>query len=318
MSDQHPRSIADQADAWFARLQDADASDDERRRFQAWYAADQRHAQAYERTRQLWSLLQLPAERVAERLQAESRPAPSPPPRAAIPFRRYLAGASAALLMMAWLLPARIQDWRSDYRTGPGQQTNVTLADGSRIMLNTDTALAIRFGARERRVVLLRGEAFFEVAPDPAKPFIVDGGHAEARAVGTAYGVKKSGADLAVTVAEGTVEVGDGVAAQAVRAMQRTEFKQGRLQAPQHLTNDDSLAWRRRQVVFQQQPLSEVLAEVNRYRAGRIVAVSSELGGRIVSGVFNLGDPQAIVDALQATLNAQAAHLPGDWVLLYY
>lgn len=318
MSDQALRSIADQADAWFARLQDAGASDDERRQFQAWYAADQRHAQAYERTRQLWNLLQLPAERVAERLQADNPPSPSPRPHAAPRYRRYLVAANAALLMMGWLLlPALIQDWRSDYHTDPGQQTNVTLADGSRITLNTDTALAVDFSEQQRRIELLRGEAFFEVAPDKTKPFIVDGGHAEARAVGTAYSVKKSGADLAVTVAEGTVEVGDGVGAQAVRALQQIEFKQGRLQALQHLTNDDSLAWRRRQVVFQQQPLSEVLDEVNRYRRGRIVAVSGKLAGRIVSGVFNVGAPQAVVDALQATLNAQAAHLPGDWVLLY-
>ncbi|MCQ8130635.1 FecR family protein, partial [Methylomonas sp. WSC-6] len=98
---------------------------------------------------------------------------------------------------------------------------------------------------------------------------------------------------------------------------QQVDVLRNRLQPLLHAANDDAFAWQRRQVVFNRQPLAEVLDEVNRYRAGRIVAVNPDLAERVLSGVFNVGDADAVVDALQATLHAQAVNLPGGLVLLY-
>ncbi len=346
-------SISDQASAWFARLQADDVSAAERSRFQAWYKAQPEHAEAYDKTRKLWSLLQIPAEQVHGRILIENsnntnnrngvavdyaeepaissrqiqadtlyRPlsgAEANLPSAGKPSRRFSAFVCLSLLLLlsGWLLPRQLQNWRSDYHTAAGQQLSVELADGSRLMLNTDTALAVRFSESRRRIELLRGEAYFEVAPNKQRPFIVDGGAAEARAVGTASSVRKQTENLRVAVSEGIVEVGTGSASTLVRAEQQVDVLLTRIQPVLNAANDDAFAWQRRQVVFNRQPLAEVLDEVNRYRAGRIVAVNPALAERVLSGVFNIADAGAVTEALQATLHAQAVKLPGGLVLLY-
>jgi len=355
MSQQQPSptsstSVSDQASAWFVRLQADDVSHAERSHFQAWYRADPQNANAYESTRKLWSVLQLPAERVQERLKTET-PASTDPkgndlaklnpePNPLFPHRlkpalthqakcsasrrggfarriATLACLSLLWLSITWYLPAQLQNWQSDYHTAPGQQLKVSLADGSRLTLNTDTALVISFTPQQRRIELLRGEAYFEVASNKARPFIVDGGRADARAVGTAFSVAKRADDLRVSVNEGTVEVSADSASTLVNAGRQVDYRDGQIQAVHKVDSDDAFAWRRGQVVFARQPLAEVLADVNRYRNGRIVAVNPDLAERIVSGVFNIGDADAVVDALKATLHAQTVNVPGGLVLLY-
>lgn len=326
-------SVSDQANAWFARLQADDVSADERSRFQAWYKAQPEHAEAYDKTRKLWSLLQLPAEQVYQRLQAENpggesgqsydaiQPAAAAPtqlPASNKPGPRLaVLGCLSLLLLAGWQFPKQLQNWRSDYHTAAGQQLSVELADGSRLMLNTDTALAVRFSESQRRIELLRGEAYFQVAPNKQRPFIVDGGDAEARAVGTAFSVRKQAENLRVAVSEGIVKVSADSASTLVRAEQQVDVEPKRIQPVQQVAIDDALAWQRRQVVFNRRPLAEVLDEVNRYRSGRIVAVNPALAERVLSGVFNIGNAGAVVDALQATLPVKAINLPGDLVLLY-
>jgi len=324
--------LSDQALAWFARLQADDVSDDVRRQFEIWYHADPRHAEAYDKSRKLWSLLQQPAERVQQRLQADAaqfktetfstgRALGVGRLQSSASGRNLLRFASACLglllLVAGWRLPEHWQNWRSDYHTAAGQQLSIELEDGSRLTLNTDTALAVRYSDNLREIELLRGEAYFEVAPNKQRPFVVDGGQATARAVGTAYSVRKQADELRVVVSEGTVEVDADSAKALVHAAEQAEYRQGRLQAVARLDNDDALAWRRRQTVFHRQPLTQVLEEINRYRSGRIVAVNPRLAERVVNGVFNNADPDAVLAALTTTLQAKALRMPGDWVLLY-
>ncbi len=325
-------SLSDQALAWFVRLQADDVSDEERRQFETWYYADPRHADAYDKSRKLWDALQQPAERVQQRLQADAAEFKTEPfsngrelgERRLQPAslsrnlqRVTLSCLGLLLLVAGWRLPEEWQNWRSDYHTVAGQQLSVELADGSRLTLNTDTALVVRYSDNLRQIELLRGEAYFEVAPNKQRPFVVDGGQATARAVGTAYSVRKHAEELRVVVSEGTVEVGADSAKALVHAAEQAEYRQGRLLAVALLDNDDALAWRRRQTVFHRQPLTQVLEEVNRYRRGRIVAVNPQLAERVVNGVFNNGDPDAVLAALITTLEAKALRMPGDLVLLY-
>ncbi|OAI01590.1 FecR family protein [Methylomonas methanica] len=341
-------SLSDQALAWFARMHADDVSDEERRQFEIWYHADPRHAEAYDKSLKLWDLLQLPAERVQQRLQADAaqfKTAPSPagttawmqevgqrleqlprgqgegrlqPSSGGRSLHRAAMGCLGLLLLVAgWRLPEQWQNWRSDYHTAAGQQLSVDLADGSRLTLNTDTALVVRYSDSLRHIELLRGEAYFEVAPNKQRPFVVDGGQATARAVGTAYSVRKHADEMRIVVSEGTVEVDADNAKALVHAAEQAEYRQGRLQAVAKLDNDDALAWRRSQTVFHRQPLTQVLEEVNRYRRGRIVAVNPQLAERVVNGVFNNGDPDAVLAALVTTLQAKALRMPGDLVLLY-
>ncbi|MDP3334255.1 MAG: FecR family protein [Methylococcaceae bacterium] len=347
-------SISDQATAWFTRLQADDVSTDERDQFQQWYRTDPQHAEAYEQTRKLWNLLQLPAAQIQSRIISEEAPLTQRPSEPSYPvttawracpassgmqevgeskellprglgegglkshFRFAAISALTVLLAVTvWQLPEHLQNWQSDYHTAPGQQVIINLKDGSRLTLSTDTALTVQFSEQQRRIELLRGEAYFEVAPNKSRPFIVDGGPADARAVGTAFSVKKKKDDVRVAVSEGIVEVSADSTSTRVHAAQQIDYQHGQMQAVFNVNNDDTFAWRRGQVVFSRQPLSEVLEEVNRYRSGRIVAVNSALAGRIVSGVFNSRDANSVVDALKATLHAEAVNVPGGLVLLY-
>ncbi len=206
-----PSTVSDQANAWFARLQADDVSVEERRRFKNWYQSHPQHAEAYDRTRKLWMLLEMPAERVHSRIIADQKDdvhdndTTDIPEKNSTDFIYRKSGQfrnssqpiavvwclSVLLTIAVWQLPLRMQDWQSDYHTAPGEQFNVTLEDGSRLTLNTDTALAVHFNEQQRQVELLRGEAYFEVAPNKARPFIVKGGQADARAVGTALASEK-------------------------------------------------------------------------------------------------------------------------------
>lgn len=320
--------ISDQASFWFARLQADDVGEEERRRFQDWFHADPQHAEAYERTQKLWMLLEMPAERVHARVSAElSTPEPVRPPLALSKKNRasggmrhaypIFAGLGLLMVIAVWQMPPLIQNRQSDYYTEPGEQVSVNLEDGSRLTLNTDTALKLHFSPEERRIELLRGEAYFEVAANKARPFIVHGGRAHARAVGTAYSVGKFGDDLRLAVSEGTVEFSAGAESAPVGAGQQADYRQGRIGAVLKLDGDDMFAWRRGQLVFNHQPLAQVLAELNRYRRGRIVVLNAALAERVVSGVFNCRDAGAVLEALKATMHAQAIDLPGGLILLY-
>lgn len=306
--------ISDQASTWFARLQADDVSADDRRRFDCWLNADPRHRQAYRRVEDLWTVLRAPAANVHARLAAEASVM-------ALPSRPCLQMAWPCLALLLAVvsvrLPAFYQNAVSDYRTALGERLSVTLDDGSRLLLNTDTALAVHYSNAERRIDLLRGEAYFEVAPNKKRPFIVAGGKVEARAVGTAFDVRKQAGAVQVTVSEGVVAVSSGMASVSVSARRQIGYRDGRFEALSAGDVDTLLAWRRGQVVFYQQPLAEVVAEVNRYRAGHIAVVSRTLAERRISGIFNADDPDGVVDALTAILHARAVRIPGGVVVLY-
>jgi transmembrane sensor len=309
-------SVSDQATAWFTRLQAGALDAAERQRFDAWLQAAPEHAAAFEQTRRLWALLEVPAAQVHAKLSAQ--------PTAAVPLRRpprFRPAAACCLLALLALgaprLPVYYQNWQSDYCTAPGERLTVSLEDGSRLTLNTDSALAVRFSSAQRRIELLRGEAYFEVAPNRVRPFVVSGGGAEARAVGTAFSVDRQHGAVRVVVSEGVVEVSAAGAEARLPAARQVAYRDGRLEPVQNAEVDTALAWRHGQVAFNRRPLAQVLDEVNRYRRGRIVAVNPALAGRIVSGVFDAADPAAVVEALQSTLHARAVDIPGGWVLLY-
>jgi transmembrane sensor len=318
------QSVSDQATAWFARLHADDVSAGEQEQFKNWYRESPQHAQAYDKMALLWEMLEAPGKRVHARLEAEqsSAPAARPPLRGKqSPYAgRFMATTALALIaLLSYQLPAHYQNWRSDYYTAPGKQLTVALSDGSRLTLNTDTAIAVHLADKQRNIELLRGEAYFQVSPDKNRPFVVSNGTANARAVGTAFSVKKTADDMRVVVSEGTVEVSAGKADSTalVHINQQVDYQQGRIGPV--ITSDlmETLAWQRGQLIFKRQPLSRVIQEVNRYRSGQIVILNPKLKERIVSGVFDTADPAAVVDGIKTTLKVSSVSLSNQLVLLY-
>jgi transmembrane sensor len=307
------KSIADQATSWFIRLQADDISEYERQRFHNWYHVNPAHKAAYEQAQKFWSALETPAEHVHARINATHRRMihKRPAPRLA-----WVSCAFAFMAIIAIQLPGYFQNWQSDYYTHPGECQTVSLQDGSQVTLNTDTAITIEFSEQQRRIHLLRGEAYFKVAHNKARPFIVAADNITARAVGTAFSVNTLDDNIQVAVNEGIVAVNANQQTIQLKASQQATYSHGHL-AAESVVIDNALAWRNGQVVFDRQPLAQVIQTINHYRKGAIVVANPALAKRIISGVFKTDDPNAVIAALQNTLHTRALNIAGGIVVLY-
>jgi len=277
--------VEHEAASWVARLASSDATDADRRAFETWRGADPAHAAAYAEMDALWRRLgQLPD------------PRRKGPPKT-------LAGLAAIALIGAALAyqVGLLDRLRADLRSGVGTIEHATLPDGSRVDLNTDTAIAVRFTQGERGITLLRGEASFDVVPDRSRPFVVRGGGLSVRAVGTRFFLRADGADSPVGVAEGRVDVSAQSGHVVVSAGEEVRLGGDAL----HVAAADverATAWRDGRLIFSGKPLAAVLMELNRYRRGRIVLLDRGLGERRVTGAFDARNTDDALDVIATTM----------------
>ena len=217
------------------------------------------------------------------------------------------------MLLLALWLPRGI--WiglYADISTQPGEVRELRLADGSLLTLNGDSALDWQFVDGRREVRLYRGEADFQVAHDPARPFIVSAGEARIRVTGTRFDVRleEGGVDLAVS--EGRVLASsEGREPLPVVGGQQVQWRGGALQAPQALDARQRLSWQRGKLVFRDQPLEHVFAELERSQSARVLFVDEAARAVQVTGVFALNDPEAVLRAVETTLPVSLVRLPG-------
>lgn len=211
--------------------------------------------------------------------------------------------ATATAAMLALALVPTLHLWLSaDYRTGSGQTTSLALADGSRVTLGPDSALAVDMAGHQRKLRLLAGQAWFEVRHDAASPFQVVAGDVAATDLGTSFDIRMLGPVTAVGVQHGAVRVTTGIAkasnthdlgvGQWLRRIGDGSIEQGQVN-PQLIG-----AWRQGVVVARGRTVNEVIEEIRPWYAGRIVLASKTLGERRVSGIYRLSDPQAALTAL--------------------
>ena len=292
--------LFDEASAWYFRLQAEDVTPSELQAFAIWLErGDAQHA-AWQEVQAMLDGLHEPARVVRRAEQAAWRQ----------PARRW---ACAAAVLLAVGLTVQNTPWldrmRADYATGTGESRSIELADGSHLQLNTDSAIQVRMSAGERQVRLLRGEGFFEVAKDPARPFVVRSGDGWVKVVGTQFSVARRDAQTRVQVAQGKVQVSSGSDTPVYLEPGRAVEYQGQRLAEVHGFDPASgFAWRQRQLVFRQQPLSDVVSELNRYWPGKTLILGDALRNRVVSGVFEIDKPDAVIKALEYTLNLRAEH----------
>jgi len=312
--------LFEEATAWHVQMREPTASPEERQAFARWLDADGHNRAAYDEVTRLWEALAQPAAAVAAEhpvtpLRSTRRPEPAPV-RAALPGRSFvrpaLLAASVALMLAVggWGIGGGFDDLRSDHVTAVGQRHGLDLADGSRILLNTDTALAVDLGDDHRRVRLYRGEAFFDVAPDAARPFTVRTGTGEVRVLGTRFNVRVAADRTIVTVIEGTVRItADGADPVVLTAGQAGSLAFGAARPSAAVDPSAATAWQRGQMVFYRTPLGEVVDELNRYHRGRIMILTEALRDRPVTGVFDATRPAAVVDLIESTLGVQSTRL---------
>ena len=287
-----------EAAAWLARLHADDRTDATESAFKAWLHADRAHEEAFERATEIWAMI--PGAMLCA----------AAPAAAALPLRhanRHAAGfAMAASLLLVlgagsgwWLLTRPL-----DYATRVGEQKVATLEDGSRIALNTDSEVDVSYEKAIRRVTLERGEAMFEVAPNPDRPFVVRAGDKLVKAIGTSFIVRRDANGVVVTLIQGKVSVSD-VAKAAVRPTLLTPGERLTVAASAPPVIDQpameaATAWRRGQAVFSDAPLSSAVAELNRYGGPRITVDDPHLASLRVSGVFATNDTAEFANAVAA------------------
>lgn len=291
-----------EATAWYYRLQAEDVTAEERAAFAAWKASGADQAQAWDEVILLLGALQAPAEQLREQ---QRQPWRKPARRI---WRKIGQGMAAAVLLGLLIGQTPFIDrWRADYATATGESRSIRLDDGSQLQLNTDTAVQVQLAQGERRVRLLRGEAWFDVARDPARPFVVSAGEGWVRVVGTRFSVTNDAGQTRVKVAQGKVEVNAGFGPGVfLEPGQAVEYAAGTLAALHLFEPASAFAWRQRQLVFSQQPLAEVVAELNRYWPGQTMLLGDGLRQRKVSGVFEIDKPDAVLKALTHTLGLRA------------
>ncbi|OLS60636.1 FecR family protein [Pseudomonas putida] len=292
-------TLFDEASGWYYRLQAEDVTAREREDFTAWLALGPAQAQAWDEVLALLGALREPARQVREADRARWRR----------PKLRVWASAAAVLLAVGLFTFATPwpDRWRADYATATGEARSLDLADGSKVELNTDTAISLDLGPNERRVQLLRGEAWFEVSADAARPFVIRSGDGWVKVVGTRFSVSRQGDLTRVRVAQGKVQVSAGGEASVLLEPGRgVDYRDDRLGAVSPFDGAAEFAWRQRQLVFRQQPLAEVVDELNRYWPGQTLVLGEALRQRKVSGVFEIDKPDAVLKALKHTLGLSA------------
>jgi len=298
-----PADIEAEAAAWLARLHSPYRSQDTDAALKAWLKADPSHEEALGRATEIWDLL--PGVQVA------------PEPR--MRSRRLVFALAASLLLLLSIGGAYILMNRPPvHETAVGEQQLVMLDDGTRVSLNTNSRITILYSQGERRVRLDRGEAMFQVTHDAARPFIVQSGDEQVRALGTTFLVRRDGdTRIAVTLIEGRVEVSRPSLARTPRIAvltpgQRVTVTTNAGAALDRPSIEAVTAWRRGEVVFEDTNLLEAAEELNRYNSEHLVIADPSLASLRISGVFSTGDLEEVARAIAVLHHLHARREGGE------
>jgi len=292
--------LIEEALAWLVKLHSGEAGDPDWDEYHRWCEIDAAHARASQAAEHLWESLGSPLARRK--------------PSATLKVIALL----SMLAVGAGVFSGGLMDMRdqllADVKTGPLEQRSLTLADGSQIELDGGTSLDIRFDKGQRRLVLYSGDIYVKVVADQARPFRVEAGRTSVRALGTAFDVRRDGDDVEVAVSEHRVrvEVAGREPAQSVEVGEGfdviSEAGTG-LGTVRKADLDRTTAWRRGRLVFVNRPLADVVAQMNRYRRGRVFVLDPALRRLPVTGTFEMTDGDALLDAVMATLPVRLRRL---------
>lgn len=309
-------SLAAQAAEWIVLLSSDDESQRRRARanLEAWKRADPRHAAAAARM-----------ERLIGHADAVRGTGTSAQGAAALGtvlarpgrLRRARAHAVALLLALALAVPAwlALQAYppaylMADLRAGTGQWQTQTLPDGTRIMLNSASAVNLRYDAARRAIELIQGEILVEVAKDASRPFLVETRDGSMRVLGTRFIVSRGESSTLLKVLESSVRVqtaaqqraagADGITVAAGQQLRFTAAGAGALEAIDARAVED--AWNHHRLFVEDQPLSDVLRTLERYRSGYIGYDAAALSRVRISAVLPLDDTDRALRLLAASL----------------
>jgi transmembrane sensor len=207
------------------------------------------------------------------------------------------------------------------YSTRLGQTSSIALLDGSQITLDTNSQLRVWIGrAGARRLELVRGRAFFKVAKDPRRPFIVRALKGSVTALGTAFDVREDADTLKVTLVEGKVRIKPDVADRKVEPLDLTAGYQyidrGKGWQISKAATEFETSWVKGDLVFNQNTLDVIAEEVNRYTSSKIVIGDPAIGQERLSAILKIGDTDTLISAIQMLHMAEVSHPSDSEILL--
>lgn len=203
-----------------------------------------------------------------------------------------------------------------DYSTAVGERRVITLADGSKLSLDTDSEVTVRYRPHERALHLLKGQARFDVAHDKTRPFYVVAGSQKVIATGTAFNIDMANQKVLVTLIEGRVVVVDastdtsmgvGAGRTVLKSGQQLAWGSGGRPEVSRANIARATAWTSGQIVFDDEPLTSVADRVNRYGGPQVVILDPAVGAMKISGVLNAGDTLGFVEIVTHYLPVQAS-----------
>lgn len=310
---------------WAIRLAGSPLTFAEQAELDAWLAKSPQHRTAFDYAQSTWLQLDL--------LKADPGPLRAdmdfafpaealPIPVAAKPRRWRMAGTTTVSLLMVGLVSSfwfgnPVTALRADYRTGVGEMKTVALDDGSRVNLGPDTAIAVHFTGKERRVEVLAGVASFSAVSRNlagGRSFVVEAANGEAKALGTRFVVDHAPRSVRVTVLEHNVDVSAtsaaGIYAHAVVSPgKQLSYDDRGLASVSDAMAGEADAWQRGKLMLVDMPLRNVVAQLNRYRHGKIIVLNDRLANERVSGVFHTNDIDGAIETIAREVGASTVRL---------
>jgi transmembrane sensor len=295
--------------------------------FDAWLADSEANRVAWDAAETMWAAFDDAEENalIAAMHRAARQARPEPPTRAWWP---QLLAASVAVAVASGALFAGVHGgWLSrsqgpvtvasadpltrigepDYITAKGQKSIIDLSDGSRLTLDSDSAVDVAFANGRRDLRLVRGRAFFDVAHDPAHPFAVEAGGRVVTALGTQFDVRLAPGDMRVILVEGSVSVvstkaGPPAPMVKLRPGEAFDAQDGRPGTITPADMDTDEAWRQGFVEFNDEPLSKAITTLNRYTRAQVVIKDPKVAALRITGMFRTGDVQRFGRTIAAVL----------------
>lgn len=322
--------LAARAAGWYARLNAPDCSAEERQAFQDWCSSDEAHRRAFDAASRAADVVgsALRRDPRLRAMLAEAERVPEPVAGRGARRLRFAAAAAVVALALAFFgsrgsfAPAPAPPATARYENAQMRESTVQLADGSTLHLDAGAVVTAELGRDARRLSLLKGRAYFEVAHDASRPFSVEAAGTRTVALGTRFEVRLESTGAVVTLVEGSVAVtpvrpGDEwrrTLAPGQQLVVDQDHPQGRLA---HVDASQVTAWSQGRLVFDGKPLADVLEEVNRYSAIKVVLGDERLAATPIGGTFAAGgDAGAFVQALSAILPVRSEP-SGDEIVLF-
>ena len=346
-------AIIQAAAEWRTRI-DAGLAPGEEEQLSAWLEADERHAEIFGQMDGTWSLLDRATEIPIELLGVSSPVNvvvfTDSPPRCA----RRMTWWAGSIAAAAAVVIVSVLAWRGAFPTQPqysvaasagaGLVKRVNLPDGSTVRLNSDSAVQVEYSAGARRIELVRGEASFEVAKDPARPFVVRTAGVDVCAIGTVFTVSRRSQGVEVLVTEGKVQVneatqggslivpstssraasGDGPKA-ALTAGEKVVIAVQPRATPVPVSPTvvaaaeiaEALAWQERRLdFFESTPLAQIAAEFNRFNHHQLVVADPALAGQRFAGSFRADDPETFLELIETRPGVKVERKASETVIL--